>query len=366
MTVLHIIDSPARGGTEMLALDLCRNAKNNGLNLILVVTKQGMLDEEFRLSGVDYYYIPRNYPIDFRLIKELIKIVKQKEVQIIHAHQAVDGIHAYFTKLFTNAKIVMSFHGHVPSLKDDLTLKFLIPRIDANVVVSNSFLKRLKDEIKFDTSKNFHVIHNGIDTQKFFKTDRNFRKELKLSDSDLLLGMIGNFNDNIRDQITICKALPAIFNKYPNSHFAFIGKRFDESPHYYDECIDYCQMNGILNKTYFLGLRTDINDILNSLDLFVYSSNHDTFGIAVIEAMIAGLPVIINDLSTLLEVTDNGKCAIVFKSKCSEDLEKKISYLIEDKSNREHISKVGREWAISNYSIKTYINELKSLYVNLH
>jgi glycosyltransferase involved in cell wall biosynthesis len=365
MVVLHIIDSPSRGGTETLALDLCRNAKNTGLDLILVVTKQGVLDEEFRSSGVEYYYLPRKYPLDIFLIYKLIKIVKKKKVKVIHTHQAVDGIHAYFTRLFTDTKIVMSFHGHVPSFKDDLTLRFLIPRMDANVAVSNTFLKRLGDEIKFDTCRNFHVVYNGIDTKKFFKTDRNLRRELKLSDSDLLLGMIGNFNNNIRDHITVCKALPSIFNKYPHSHFIFVGKKPDECPVYYDECFSFCQENRILNKTHFLGLRKDINDILNSLDLFIYSSNHDTFGIAVIEAMMANLPVIVNDLPLFLEITDGGKFVTTFKSKNSEDLEKKIIYLIENVSQRKFLAQKGKDWAFARYSIENYIIGLKKLYYKI-
>ena len=365
MNILHLLDSPDRGGTETLVLDLCRNSKSNGLNLILVVTKLGVLDEEFRSSGVNYYYIPRKYPIDLVLVFKLRKIIKNKNVKVIHAHQAVDGMHAFITRFFTNIKTVMTFHGYVSSLKNDLTLKFLIPRMDANVAVSNSFLNALREHFKFNLTRNFHVIYNGIDTKKFYKSNKDLRTELKLSDSDLLLGMVGNFNNNVRDQITVCKALPEILKKYSNMHFVFVGRRADESPQYYDECFTYCQENEILDRTHFLGLRSDINNILNSLDLFVYSSNYDTFGIAVIEAMLSEVPVVLNDLPPLLEITDGGKYAYVFKSKSFDDLINCTINAIENKEQSKSIAKTAKEWASNKFSIEEHISNLKYLYKNI-
>jgi len=348
-----------------MTLDFCRDASKYGLDVTLVATGKGELFDEFKNSGVNFIFIERKMPVDFRLVYKLKRIVEKNGIKVIHAHQAVDGVHAYLTKLFTNVKTVMSFHGHNPSKKNDLALKFLIPRMDANIAVSKSFLNRLKNDIKFDTTKNFYVVYNGIDPNKFYKTSGTFRKELDLYDSDILLGSVGNFYNTGRDQLTICKSLPNVYRKYKNVHFVFIGGRSEKNPHFYDECYNYCKNNNILDRTHFVGSRTDINDILNSLDVFVYSSNHDTFGISVIEAMMSGLPVIINNLSTLLEVTDNGKYAIVFKSKCSEDLENKIIELIENKDKRGHLAAGGEEWALSQFSIENYITNLKKLYFSL-
>jgi len=270
MNVLHIIDSPNRGGAEVLTLDLCKNAKRNGLNFILVVTRKGELFDEFKLSGANFIFIERKIPVDLALVLKLKKIVEENNIKVIHTHQAVDGLHAYLTKIFTNVKTVMSFHGHVPSKKDDLVLKFLIPRMNANIAVSKKFLKRLKEEFNIKNDKNFKVIYNGIDTKKFYRTERSFRTELGLSDSDILLGMVGNFVNNIRDQMTVCKALPDVFKKYSNVHFAFVGARSEKCPHFFDDCYNFCKSKNILDKTHFVGAKSDINDILNRLDIFVY------------------------------------------------------------------------------------------------
>src|SRR5205085_9947595 len=108
MKVLHILDSLNRGGAEMLELDLCRNAGANGLELIFVATGGGDLEEDLAASGVAYHRLQRRAPIDRRLIRELRQLVLDSKVDIVHSHQAVEGLHAFFaTARLPNVKRVL-------------------------------------------------------------------------------------------------------------------------------------------------------------------------------------------------------------------------------------------------------------------
>ena len=362
MNILHLIDSPNKGGAETLVFDLCNNSKVNGINIFLLMTKKTTLFYEFKAANIRLIYINRRLPIDLNLVLKIKKIVRANDIKVIHAHQAVDAFHAYLASLITGVKVVISFHGYTKSFKNNLILRFLIHRVDANICVSRSFLKRLEEEIKFSSKKNFNIIYNGVDSKKFYKTDKSFKKELKLAEGDQLLGMIGNFNENIRDQITVCKALPNIFLKYPNMHFVFVGRKDSDSQLYYNACLNFCKENRILDKVHFTGSRLDINNVLNSLDIFVYSSNYDTFGIAVVEAQMSGIPTVINDLPTLMEITSDGKYAQVFKTKDYKDLEIKVSELLDNEKYRKTLAEEGRNWALKNYSIERHILNLKNLY----
>jgi glycosyltransferase involved in cell wall biosynthesis len=365
MKVLLLLDQINRGGAETLTLDVCKNAKKNGLDLIFVSLSKGDLETEFDNSGVTYFKLNRRYPIDFSVIFKLRKIIIEQKIEIIHTNQAVEGIHAYLASFGTDVKNVMHFHGYKPNKKDDLVRSFLIPRMAKNIAVSNAFLKRLSTQSKFNTMQNFTVIYNGVDIRKFYTTKGNLRDELKIAESSIMMGMIGNFYNDGRDQLTICKSLPGLFHGYPDLHFIFIGGRSDVNPQYFDECFSYCKNKNILDKTHFIGHRSDINNILNSLNVFVYSSNHDSFGISVIEAMSLGLPVVINDLDSLLEITDNGKFVYVFKTKDEKNLTDIISNLLDCEEERERISKSGREWVLKNFTIDHYIENLKHLYNSL-
>lgn len=362
MNIIQLRDTLFRGGIEVLLLDVCKNGKTKGLNFFVVTFNEGDLVNDFIENGIEVIKIKRNKPIDLKVIKELRKIIIEKNINVIHSHQALEGLYAYLATRGLNVKNIISHHGSVYPIKDKLVMKFLIKNVFANIAVSNSYLKRLKEEESFNTKNNFHVIYNGIDGSKLEKADGNLKNELILPKNSLLLGMIGNFNNSGRDQFTICKVLPKIYEKYNNVNFVFVGGWNNGPASSYKKCYEFCKEKGILDKTFFLGKRSDIGNILKSLDIFVYSSNHDTFGIAVVEAMFCGIPAVINDIPPMLEISKNGEFAKIFKSKDEDDLYNNLSKILDSEELRQNLSFNSKKWAKSNFSIDLHINNLAKIY----
>ncbi len=364
MKVLHILDTLQRGGVAMLMLDVCRNAAANNLELTLVATGGGDLEEDFRVSGIEFIRLRRRYPFDPLVVAKLREIIRQRNIQVVHAHQAVEALHAYFATRGTNVKRALSFHGCVFDARNKLALKFLIPRMNTNIAVSRAYLSRLKTEEGFNTSKNFRVVYNGVDMTRLPTTSRHrLRAELKLREDDMLLGMVGNFYPGVRkDQLTICRALPQTFAHTPNAHFVFVGGRSSIAPELQDDCVSYCRAQVIDGRVHFLGQRADVPDVLSALDIFVLSSTEDTFGIAVVEAMAMGLPVIVSDIPPLIEVTGNGEYALSFRAQDAEDLAQKLLSLINNPAARAQLGAKARAWASQQFGIDAYIARLIILY----
>src|SRR6266498_2723090 len=107
MKVMHILDSLNRGGAEMLTLDLCRNARANNLDLTFVATGGGDLEADFRNSGVSFQRLERRLPVDLKLARRIGRIVKDREIDVVHTHQAVESLHAYLATRGTDVKRVM-------------------------------------------------------------------------------------------------------------------------------------------------------------------------------------------------------------------------------------------------------------------
>ncbi|MCA1626037.1 MAG: glycosyltransferase family 4 protein [Acidobacteria bacterium] len=367
MKVLHLLDTVNRGGAEMIALDVCRNAREYGIDLTFVTNQGGVMEEDFRASGAEFFRLQRNLPLDFKVVLQLRKIIKQKRIKIVQAYQAVDGLHLYFATVgLKNVKRVLSFQGFIADKKNRHASRFLIPQMDANIVVSRGLQKWLEKEDKLDTSKNFHLIYNGADTKRLQPSGKSLRKELNLDQDALLFGMVGNFyRDPRKDQLTLCKSLPRVFSEIENAHCLFAGKTETGAERKLQDCINFCSENGIAERVYFLGARSDISDILNALDLFVFSSLHEGLPIAVTEAMLAGVPMILSDIEPLLEVSENGKYAEIFPVQNEEILSEKIIKLLKDKKRREDLAKRTLEYAKKNFSIEAHIKNLKTLYANL-
>lgn len=364
---LHILTSINAGGMEVLVLDILKNAKKESLDLSVASIGQGNLLQEFRKNNSKFIYYPRKFPIDIKIIFKLRKIIKKEQINIVHAHSELGGFYAYISTFGLKVKKVLSFHGYEPNFISYYMIKYLISKMDRNIFVSKAFLKYLIKSFKINTPKNFEVIYNGVSINRLKSKEKkqDIRKELGLSKNHILMGMVGHFEFK-KDQYTICKALPNIFKKNHLARFVFIGSRSKINPEVFDKCRNYCIKNTISDKVFFLGNRKDIHLILNSLDTFVFSSNRDTFGIALIEAMLMGVPCIASDIPALIEITNNGKSAYLFKAGDSNDLEAKINKLIK-KNNLEVKSKVNssKKWALGNFSIEKHINNLTKLYNRL-
>ncbi|HYN85334.1 MAG TPA: glycosyltransferase family 4 protein [Pyrinomonadaceae bacterium] len=368
MRVLHILDSLNRGGTETLALDVCRNARANNLDLTLVATGGGRLEDEFRSSGAEFVRLERRLPVDLDLAARLRRVIEERGARVIHCHQAVEALHALIAARGTRARCVLSFHLLEADAKNRLALRVVVPRAAACVAVSFDLLARLETEAGFATEGHFRVVHNGVDARRLRPVGdaRELRRGLGVADDELLYGMVGNFYaDGRKDPMTACRALPRFFERVPRARFLFAGARDPAAPQLYDECVRFCTDAKIAERVHFLGARADVPDILAALDAFVLSSRREGFGIAAVEAMMAGAPCLLSDIGPLREVSGEGRHAALFAAGSSEDLARRMTELACDDGLRARLAAGAREWAAREFSIESHIASLKRLYGEL-
>jgi glycosyltransferase involved in cell wall biosynthesis len=182
--------------------------------------------------------------------------------------------------------------------------------------------------------------------------------------NSLLIGTVGNFNKG-RDQLTLCRFALELKKAAVDFHFIFVGGRLDSMPYLYDDCVNYCEQNGLKDKVLFLGSRTDIPQILDQLDAFVYATDHDTFGIAVVEAMAVGVPVFVNDWEVMKEITVDGKYATLYKTKDEKDLLREFMLFLQNKAGYISRAEQASDFVHQEYSIEKHIANLNTLYATL-
>ena len=363
MKVLHFLDSTNRGGAETIALDVCRNAKDQGIDLTFVTAQGGTMEDDFRHSGVDFVRLQRRLPIDLLLVRNLRRIIKEKGIQIVQGYQAVEALHLYFATLGLRVKKVLSFQGGtLYDRKNRNALNFLIPRMNANIVVSRGLKKWHEQVDKFDT-KNFTVIYNGADEKRLQPTGKSLKKELGSDENYRLIGMIGNFyREPRKDQLTICQSLPKVFTEIENAHCVFAGRIEEGAEEKFADCVRFCKENGIADRVHFLGARTDVPDILSALEVFVFSSFHEGLPVAVAEAMLAKVPIIVSNIEPLLEASGDGKYAEVFEVQDADALSQEILNLLKNDSARRQLAERAYQFAADNFSIESHFRQLKRLY----
>ena len=123
-----------------------------------------------------------------------------------------------------------------------------------------------------------------------------------------------------KDQSTLIKAIPEILKKGVKVNLSIIG---DGSQRKNLEKL--AQRIGVSKVINFMGSRRDIPKVLSELDIFVFSALEDEgFGIAMVEAMIAGIPILASDVGACLEILGNGKYGYLFEKGNPKDLTLKV------------------------------------------
>jgi glycosyltransferase involved in cell wall biosynthesis len=366
MKVLYFLDTVNRGGAETQAIDICRNAKDYGIE-ITVAAGEGDLFEELRDTGVDVVPIHRKLPIDFSLIAKLREEIGSRGIQIVHSYQAVEGLHLYLAaRRMSTVRQVMSFQGFVPDVKNRLALRFLIPRMDVNLYVSRGLQEWIERVDGLDTGVSAKVLYNGADPARLRPSGRSVKGELGIEPDAVLVGMVGNFyRDPRKDQMTLARALPSVFAAHPNAACLFIGKTEAGAEHKLDECRRICSEAGIEDRVYFLGGRSDVPDILAALDVFVLSSLQEGLPVALTEAMLAGIAAVVSDIPPHKEATADGRVGLLFRTGDDTDLAGKLNELMESRKLREDLAEKAKAHAQAHFSISAHLNGLHKIYSDL-
>ena len=365
MKVAYMFGGMNRGGAETIMLDVFRNWRNAPFGFVGIHRKGGTMRDAFYTAGPKLYQLsPRRFGY-VRYLLQLRRLIKSENITTIHAQHWLDNIYAWLATIGMHVQLVTTLHGFY-STKG---LNGFLCRMSIRMSDDVCFVSRYEQEwyqhrMQIQDAK-CHVIYNGVDFSKIDSAKPSL--EFAERHQRIRLAMVGNFVSG-RSQNIIVRSIQVLKERgISNFDFYFIGKQSDSEPQLYDECEQICRLNNMAH-VHFLGARSDVPALLKSMDGFVYSTDHDTFGIAIVEAMYAGLPIVVNDWPVMKEVCGGGENNAItyFKSKDAEDCADTIEKLLTDitTSTPEFTKRCAHnaQWVRERYSLDSYIERLHRIY----
>lgn len=355
--VIYLLGSLNRGGAETLLLDVFNNSSKAGFLFSGVYRKGGVLERAFKNTMVSFEKLTPRFPFDPLYLYNLRKLIISAGAKIVHAQQYIDAIYAKIALMGTKVKIVQTYHGYDlgQSRIGDFLIKTISKRIDCNVFVSETqrdfFVRKLRLPLERTA-----VVYNGLNFAKLGAV-----KKRVPHDGKVIMGMVGNFV-KARDPMTLCRLLKKLDEEKIDFEFYFVGRRDDKTPYYFDDCERFCRTSGLAGKVHFLGGRNDVPELLAKWDAFMYSTDHDTFGIAVVEAIASGMPVFVNDWDVMKEISMDGKFAVLYKTKNIDDLYDKFRSFLQNQTKYYQTATNNAEEIRCIYSIESHLQSLHKLY----
>jgi glycosyltransferase involved in cell wall biosynthesis len=327
------------------------NKKDIGAKFTIVVT--GVRDEniisKFKELGCNIEYFPDRKSELIKYILALRKLIINHSYSVIHVHgnSSTMGIELFTGKHYGIP--IRIAHCHNSKCEHKTLHKIL------NVEFKNSYTQAvacsdLAGEWIFGKG-NYDVLPNAIDINKFrfHSSVRNeFRKKLELDKDEILIGHVGNFNEQKNHKFLI-----EIFNSFQEknkSQLLLIGTGV-----LIEDIKRQVELLGIQSKIHFLGLRDDVNCWMQAMDVFVLPSKWEGFGMVAIEAQASNLPVVAStEVPTVTRVTNSIKYLDL--NSCVNDWNRAIQEL----SEIERIQEV--DYRVAKYDIDLNVQKVIELY----
>lgn len=297
--VLHYVGVMNRAGAETFIMNMFRSLDREkySFDFLCSLRAKGDYDDEIKNLGGQMFYVDlsdkdgvkRHVSNYFILKKEFSKYVKEYDVIHIHTYHALDmyiptkaAVDAGFSKVIA--------HSHSNSADGHFTLHRIFRVLLSKLPIVKMACTEDAWNWMFNQGEKV-LIGNGIDTSdyKFCKAIREEKRyEFNIND-EIVLGHVGRF-DQVKNHSFLVDIFNVFCQKYPNSKLLLVGKGIET-----DNIKEKCEMLGLSSKVIFAGLRTDVNQLLQAMDVFVFPSTYEGLGMAIIEAESSGLPCIVSD-----------------------------------------------------------------------
>lgn len=312
---IAIVCYPTFGGSGVVATELGLELARRGHEIHFITYSQPVRlallnpNVHFHEVHVPEYPLFHYQPYELALSSKLVDMVKLHRIELLHVHYAIPHAYAgYMAKKMLKEQgiripMVTTLHG------TDITLvgnhPFYKPAVSFSINHSDvvtSVSQDLKDETYrlFDIKRDITVIPNFIEIDKN-KTDINSqcRRSMMATETEKIITHISNFRKvkRIPDVVKIFNEI----QKVMPAKLMMVGDGPEKEP-----AEKLCRELGIADKVIFFGNSSEINQILCYSDLFLLPSETESFGLAALEAMANGVPVISTNSGGLPEVNEEG------------------------------------------------------------
>lgn len=194
------------------------------------------------------------------------------------------------------------------------------------------------------------VIENGIEPlrmNKLSEADRNaLRAQIGAPNGAVLLLTVGRLTVQ-KGHTVLLDAITQLKPSEPRTFFAFAG----DGP-LRTELEQKAQQLEIADHVRFLGVRNDVNELLLAADIFVQPSLWEGLSLALLEALLAGLPVLATRVEGVVDVVEDGESALLVPPKDANALAAAIERLLSDENLRQRLAQAGRQRAQARYSVE--------------
>lgn len=358
MRVLHSESSTGWGGQENRTLNEMIAMRERGHEMAVVSRPGARILERAKEAGFPTYAVDMRGALDLPGILKLRRVMCEFRADIVNTHSGRDTQLAGMAARTLGRKrprIVRTRHLALP-----ITSKFTYSTLPDRVVAVSNFVRDYLISAGIPAGQ-VVAIPTGIDLNRYapIAGGGTLRSELGLPAETILIGTVAILRVK-KGHADLLRAARSVLQRFPEAHFIIAG----DGPQTRN-LVQLIGELGLASRVHMLGLRRDVMNVLQSLDLFVLPTHQEALGTAFIEAGAVGLPVVATDVDGVPEVVADSETGMLVPPRDPAALAAAISRFLEDPMLRREFGENARKRVGSEFSREVMARRMENLYIGL-
>ena len=369
---IGIVLYPTYGGSGVVATELGKSLAKKGHEVHFITYSQPVRLSGFRKNVYYHEVAVSDYPLfeytpyETVLASKMVDVVKREKLDILHVHYAIPHASAaYMAKMILRQQgydipYVTTLHGTDITLvgKDpsfEPVITFCLNESDAVTAVSESLKKDTYEH--FNTTREIQVIPNFIHTKRMAIEDIDDIRARYANPGEPVLCHISNFR-KVKRVEDVLKIFARVNRRIP-SKILMVG----DGPERY-KIEELCTKLDLCSRVKFIGKVRDTQAVLEISDLFLLPSETESFGLAALEAMAVGVPVISSNTGGIPEVNVHGETGFLSDVGNVEEMAENALYILQDK-DRLHEFKTNARKQAEKFNLDKVVAQYEEVYKSL-
>jgi glycosyltransferase involved in cell wall biosynthesis len=354
MKVLYSCLSKSWGGMEMYTLISIKQLLKKNISAELLCIKDSRLHIEANNIGIIIHPIKVSSYIHPISILKTFLVLRENNYSLIHTQASKDLWILVPALSISRIKIPLFLTKQVGSGidKKDFLHKKLYKRVNRLFAISNVIKNNLIKTCPVSPER-VSILPNGVDINLFNPNivDREkVRDEFNFKTDEIVLGMLARFTPG-KGHEEFLQAARDLNDDYNNLRYLIVGESSRGEDSYAEYIKELAEKYNLKNVT-FTGFRTDTADVLKAMDIFVFPSHSEAFGIALIEAMAMKKPSVCTNSDGVQDIAVDNVTSLLFQKRNYIDLKEKLVKLINSKELRIELGENSRQRVIDNFNIE--------------
>ncbi len=360
--VVHIVEDLKVGGQEHVIASIVRGLDPKVFDVRVWCTQAGgQVADDLRRDGFPVEVLGLQGIRNLFHVAELRRKMQQVQVDVVHTHAWGGGLIGRFAA--RSAKVPVVF-GHVHGIYNYVSRLHL--KIDATLVkwstgsiCCSQAARHFMLSHESVPPEKLVVVYNGIDLSPFKPLAAGERAELRakarVKPGDIVIGSVGHLETHKGHEFLV-QAFRRVLETQPHARLLLVG---DGRKRARLEAL--ANELGVMHRTTFAGVRRDVPLLLALMDLFVLPSLNEALGLALIEAMASGVPVVASDVGGIPEVVKHRQTGLLAEPGSASALADAILEMISAPASAQRMRQTALQ-DCQRFSVETMVETIAELY----